>query len=84
MLIIIGAALVLISFMFLLVPQLASLPFIGGFITSFVTWIQAIVFIGGFIIGLKLGGGFNIRGLMFGMIAGIIFVAISYVLGGII
>ena len=83
MLFIIGALMIGVSFVFALVPQLAALPIIGGFVAGFVTWIELIVFGGGFLIGLQFGG-FNKRGLIYGIISGLIFVLILMMVGGMI
>jgi len=83
MLFIIGALMIGVSFVFALVPQLAALPIIGGFVAGFVTWIELIVFMGGAVVGVSIYG-ISKRGLIAGFIIGIIVVIIMLMLGGLV
>lgn len=81
MLFIIGVIMVGVSAILKLIPQLASLPLIGGFISTAVTWVDLIGFLGGMLIGITFGG-FNKRGLVYGLATGIIVVIFMIFLGG--
>lgn len=83
MLFIIGVIMIGISALLKLIPQMASLPFIGEFVSTAVTWVDLIGFGGGFVLGLAFGG-FNKRGLMYGIAAGIIAVIFIMMLGGLV